>query len=539
MPQFTLPNIQTGGQITVNAGDLASAQQAAASQTGVSLAAQQGGGTFGSNTFGGGATGAGNAPGVASPGNIASPDLSGLAAFAAQTSGVTQAQLAQQKQEFDAQLAFAQQQMQQLGIPQLQINQQLAQLQQQQFQAQLSLAQQAQQYNQAATTAGLTGWYTPAPGIPNIAGQFGGTGTATTAGGQAIAGGGGSAGGGSGGGLTWNQLSQQIQAMAGGNYNDAAAKSLAQQFLGVTPQNFNGGAPLNLSQDQINQIISAGGGQPSAATGPGAAPGTATGTGFFIGTDGRIHVGTPTGTGQAGWGTPQGTLAATGWAPGTQSSNPNVFLQPPGTAPAAGAATPGAVQPNPNAPQQTLAGALQQANLTGMYQGAPTEQASEFARNLALQQGQLGQQYLSTAAQLQGPQNTFQLSNYLRGAQGNTNVPVYLQSLANNVGMPTFQATGTNAPTPQSAAGLAGQLGGTQSATPGWDYNQTLGTIQQIMGQGAQSLGPGALERLSPDELQAFGSGLGAVGGSLPAFLQQYQQSRVGQQAPVAQTSLA
>jgi len=52
-------------------------------------------------------------------------------------------------------------------------------------------------------------------------------------------------------------------------------------------------------------------------------------------------------------------------------------------------------------------------------------------------------------------------------------------------------------------------------------------------------LGPGALERLSPDELQAFGSGLGAVGGSLPAFLQQYNQSRIGQNAPTAQTALA
>src|SRR5215469_7616694 len=214
-------------------------------------------------------------------------------------------------------------------------------------------------------------------------------------------------------------------------------------------------------------------------------------------------------------------------------------------------ATNGALQQagyqNPNAlPQQTLQAINQAATLSGMYQGAPTEaarefnqqqmqQLAEFQQQLGLQQGQLGQQYLSTAAQLQGPQNTFQLSNYLRGAQGNPNVPVYLQSLANNLGMPAFQATGTTAPTTQTAAGLAGQLGGAQSATPGWDYNQTLGTIQNIMSRGAQSLGPGALERLTPDELAAFGSGIGAAGGSLPSFMQQYQQSRVGQQAPVVQ----
>jgi hypothetical protein len=206
------------------------------------------------------------------------------------------------------------------------------------------------------------------------------------------------------------------------------------------------------------------------------------------------------------------------------------------------------------ADQQTLAAQNQAALLSGQYQGAPTEAASEFTRNLqqqqqqfqqsfGLQQGQLGQQYLSTAAQLQGPQNTFQLSNYLRGAQGNPNVPVYLQSLQNNLGLPSFQAPGTQTPTPQSAAGLTSQMGygvdangnptqgQSSSATPGWDYNQTLNTINGIAQQGAQALGPGSLERLSPDELSAFGSGLGASGYSLPSFLSQYQNSRVGQQA--------
>jgi len=214
-----------------------------------------------------------------------------------------------------------------------------------------------------------------------------------------------------------------------------------------------------------------------------------------------------------------------------------------------GAGTP---QETLQAQQQYFNQAQQMAQTFGRYYapgapgqagGAPapgtiTEQAREYNMQNALQQGQLGQQYLSTAAQLQGPQNTFQLSNYLRGAQGNPNVPVYLQNLANNIGQTPFQATGTTAPTPQSAAGLVGQMGGQTSATPGWDYNQTLGAIQNIMSGGAQKLGPGALENLSPDELQALGSGIGAAGGSMPSFLQQYQQSRVGQQAPIARTSL-
>ena len=90
--------------------------------------------------------------------------------------------------------------------------------------------------------------------------------------------------------------------------------------------------------------------------------------------------------------------------------------------------------------------------------------------------------------------------------------------------------------TGQSSGAGAGQ-GATNS--PGWNYNQTLNTMQGIMNRGAQALGPGALERLSPDELQAFGSGLGAVGGSLPTFMNQYLQSRIGQTGQTGAPTLA
>lgn len=289
-----------------------------------------------------GGTGAASLPGA----TTTAPDYSGaLAQFAAQTSGVTQAQLAQQKAEFDAQLQFARDQMTQLGIPQLQINEALAALQQKAFDLQVGQAM---------------GTYQGQP----------------------------------------TEAAKEFQA------------TLAQQM------------------SQFEQTFG-----------------------------------------------------------------------------------------------------LQQGQLSGVYQGAPTEAAKEFQQNLALQQGQLGQQYLATAAQLQGPQNTFQLSNYLRGAQGNPNVPTYLQSLANNTGMAAFQGPGTTPPTANTMGGLAQQLAGQASGTPGWDYAQTLGTMQGIANRGAQALAPGALERLTPEELQAFGSGLGAVGGSLPSFLQQYQQSRIGQAA--------
>jgi hypothetical protein len=64
MATWTLPNIVSGGSINVEAGSLAEAQQAAANQTGVSLAQQQAGGTFGANTnpsLGGGGGGGGGA----------------------------------------------------------------------------------------------------------------------------------------------------------------------------------------------------------------------------------------------------------------------------------------------------------------------------------------------------------------------------------------------------------------------------------------------------------------------------------------------
>src|SRR5262252_9480713 len=110
------------------------------------------------------------------------------------------------------------------------------------------------------------------------------------------------------------------------------------------------------------------------------------------------------------------------------------------------------IAPGPNA--QTLQAINQAATLSGMYNGAPTETAREFNVNAMQAAANLGQQYLATASQLQGPQNTFQLSNYLRGAQGNPNVPVYLQALQNNNNLAAFQGTGTTARTPQSATGL-------------------------------------------------------------------------------------
>ena len=69
------------------------------------------------------------------------------------------------------------------------------------------------------------------------------------------------------GSMSWDQLSQQLQATGGGTYNDAAAKAQFQALTGQHPNNFNGSTPLGLSQQQINAIASAAGVNPTALQG--------------------------------------------------------------------------------------------------------------------------------------------------------------------------------------------------------------------------------------------------------------------------------
>jgi len=52
------------------------------------------------------------------------------------------------------------------------------------------------------------------------------------------------------------------------------------------------------------------------------------GSGFFVGTDRRIHIGAFQGTGQPGWGGGQGMMADPTWAVGSSSPDPTVFLRP-------------------------------------------------------------------------------------------------------------------------------------------------------------------------------------------------------------------
>ena len=182
--------------------------------------------------------------------------------------------------------------------------------------------------------------------------------------------------------------------------------------------------------------------------------------------------------------------------------------------------------------------ALATAGVTGVYQGAPTLAAQQQAFQQEAARAGLGLQYLQSAAALGGPENQYQQEAFYRGAAANPQLPAFLQSLQANTRMPVFNATG---PTPNvlTAGSIANRLTGGQANTAGISPQASLGAIQGISQRGAQSLAPGTLEQLTPDELASFGSGLKAVGGSLPAFLQQYAASRLGQGATSGDIGLA
>jgi hypothetical protein len=168
---------------------------------------------------------------------------------------------------------------------------------------------------------------------------------------------------------------------------------------------------------------------------------------------------------------------------------------------------------------------LAQANVSGIYNGQPTEAARQF-------NARTGLDYLTQAAQMGGPADWAQLSNFYRGAQGNPQIPVFLSALQNGVTMPAFGAVGSSAPTVQSPDAIAQRLTGmpTQGGT---NMDQTLGLFSAIGRSGGTGLAPQAIEQLSPDELAMFGSGIKAAGFSMPTLLNSYKQSRVGQNAAV------
>jgi hypothetical protein len=82
--------------------------------------------------------------------------------------------------------------------------------------------------------------------------------------------------------------------------------------------------------------------------------------------------------------------------------------------------------------------------------------------------------------------------------------------------------------TPADVSAAFGQTSSTGTA----QQNQTdasAAALQKLYSQGGQSLGPQALESLTPTESQMLQGGGAAIGADVPGYLAAYQQSRIGQ----------
>jgi hypothetical protein len=187
-------------------------------------------------------------------------------------------------------------------------------------------------------------------------------------------------------------------------------------------------------------------------------------------------------------------------------------------------------------------------------------QAQEFG----LKQANLGYSLVGTLANLRGPADHFQASNYARGVSNQPGTSTFLSALQNNARLSGFgaqqghpdadnygtltqkltgtyqSATGgtTNASGQSATTGAMGQgniVDGTvtaASSTPASGQSSDdarLGQIRNLYTQGAHKLNAGALEQLTPSEMGLLKSGIDANGGDWTTFLDTYRRSRVGQ----------
>lgn len=113
---------------------------------------------------GGGGGGTGSQVGPAGTQTVGQQVTSALGPLMSQSAGFSREQLAEQIREFDAQLAWAKEQMEKIGLPQLAIQQQLADMQVQQMQSMLTgMYQGAPTQAAILQQANLSGMYNGAP----------------------------------------------------------------------------------------------------------------------------------------------------------------------------------------------------------------------------------------------------------------------------------------------------------------------------------------------------------------------------------------
>lgn len=153
-------------------------------------------------------------------------------------------------------------------------------------------------------------------------------------------------------------------------------------------------------------------------------------------------------------------------------------------------------------------------------------QAQEFG----LKQANLGYNLVNTAANLRGPSNYFQASNYARGVAAQPGTSTFLSALQNNTRLADFGAQAA-APDAETLGTLSAKLTGGTDLSGDDGY---LDQIHAIAARGGGQLGAGTWEQLSPTERKLFLSGLEApdsLGKAYDAdtFLSQWRRSRIGQ----------
>jgi hypothetical protein len=460
-------------------------------------------------------------------------------AAAAQSAGTTREALAESARQFNATLAQQQLMWQQQGLPTLEIAQRSQALEDEQFRAQLALAQQTQAQANAATVAGLTGYYN-APDITPT-----GSAVQQMQYGQPVGGGTAAVPGAAGGAFTPSTQAQYLQArtqqLQGQGMGAVQAQQTAQSEWSqgyAQSGNVAYGLPQGISFTAPPTQTAAA--APAASTWQ--APTSAQWLAARIPQLQQNGMGATqaaqTAQSEFAQGYAQSGNVAYGMPQGISFTAPPPAAAPAASAPSAPLAS-GGTSGVPNGTTtplgtQTLAGALQQANLSGMYNGAPTEAASEFARNLAQQQAQFnstqGLNYLTTAASLGGPSNVFNAADFLRGAQSTGQMPSFLGALASNTQLPSFNGVGSQTATPVTMGSLAGGLtGATDTTSPGYNTDQALSQIGSIFQRGPSQLAAGSIERMTPSELAIFKAGGTKLGYSPDDWLKQYASSGVGQ----------
>jgi hypothetical protein len=217
------------------------------------------------------------------------------------------------------------------------------------------------------------------------------------------------------------------------------------------------------------------------------------GSGYFVGGDGRIHVGNPQGSGQPGWGSQYGVPADPSWPVGTQVSDPNQLTRPMSQSNISGATI-----------GQGLGNAVSPGNLSWDYISQQLSAAT-------------GGNYNDAAAKAAYQQATGQSAQNFSGSQA--------ANLSADQIAQIYAAGGAS--TPVGAQGQPATNFWSQQTTPAQQYAQQY---QAQMGQMQQQ--PGQVAGPSAQGYQGFTSGGGYPAGQMyaPAGNQGAQMTLAAQQ---------